>query len=146
MQNVPNVFKSMSYNAICVFVWKTISDALNLVMEVTKILLLKFYQNVSVSAGMPIQCLANSFKRSSLNSTSTAKWVQANQLTLFPLKFPLDDLWFSEYFKGNRSKLICLTLSWRRSLSYRNQSIDLLRKSMDWFLFDNGLRHERVKC
>ena len=37
-----------------------------------------------------------------------------------------------------------LTLSWRRPLSYRNQSIDLLRKPMDWFLFDNGLRHERV--
>ena len=33
-----------------------------------------------------------------------------------------------------------LTLSWRRSLSYRNQSIDL-----DWFLYDNGLRRERVK-
>ena len=32
----------------------------------------------------------------------------------------------------------------RRPLSYRNQSIDLLRKSMDWFLDDNGLRHERV--
>ena len=30
-------------------------------------------------------------------------------------------------------------------LSYRNQSIDLLRKSMNWFLCDNGLRHERVK-
>ena len=30
-------------------------------------------------------------------------------------------------------------------LSYRNQSIDLLRKSMDWFLYDNGLRRESVK-
>ena len=39
-----------------------------------------------------------------------------------------------------------LTLSWRRPLSYRNQSIDLLCKLMDWFLYDNGLRHERVKC
>ena len=29
-----------------------------------------------------------------------------------------------------------LTLSWRRLLLYRN---------MDWFLYDNGLRHERVK-
>ena len=29
-------------------------------------------------------------------------------------------------------------------LSYRNQSIDLRSKSMDWFLYDNGLRHERV--
>ena len=38
-----------------------------------------------------------------------------------------------------------LTLSWRWPLSYRNQSTDLLRKSMDWFLYDNGLRHERVK-
>ena len=37
-----------------------------------------------------------------------------------------------------------LTLSWRRLSSYGNQSIDLLRKSMDWFLYDNGLRHERV--
>ena len=27
------------------------------------------------------------------------------------------------------------TLSWRRSLSYRNQSIDLLCKSVDWFLW-----------
>ena len=40
---------------------------------------------------------------------------------------------------------VVFTLSWRRPLSYRNQSIDLLAKSMDWFLHDNGLRHERVK-
>ena len=40
---------------------------------------------------------------------------------------------------------ICLLLSWWRPLSYRNQSIDLRNKSMDWFLYDNGLRHERVK-
>ena len=38
-----------------------------------------------------------------------------------------------------------LTLSWRRPLSYRNQSIVLQSKSMGWFLCDNGLRHERVK-
>ena len=38
-----------------------------------------------------------------------------------------------------------LTLSGQRSLSYRNQSIDLLCKSMDWFLYDKDLRHERVK-
>ena len=31
-----------------------------------------------------------------------------------------------------------LTLSWRRPLSYRNKSIDLLCKSMDWFRYDNG--------
>ena len=40
--------------------------------------------------------------------------------------------------------LSSLTLSRRRPLSYRNQSIDLLRKSVDWFLYDNGLRLERV--
>ena len=37
-----------------------------------------------------------------------------------------------------------LTLSWRKPLSYRNQSIDLLCKSMDWFLCDNGFRQVRV--
>ena len=35
-------------------------------------------------------------------------------------------------------------LLWR-SLSYRNQSIDLQSRSMDWFLYDRELRHERVK-
>ena len=30
-------------------------------------------------------------------------------------------------------------------LSHRNQSIDLRSKSMDWFPYDNGRRHERVK-
>ena len=29
-------------------------------------------------------------------------------------------------------------------LSYKNQSIDLLLKSMDWFLYDNSLLYERV--
>ena len=38
-----------------------------------------------------------------------------------------------------------LILSLRRILSYRNQSIDLQRKWMDWFLYDKDLRHERVK-
>ena len=38
-----------------------------------------------------------------------------------------------------------LTLSWLRSQSYRNQSIDLQSKSVDWFLYDRDLCHERVK-
>ena len=41
--------------------------------------------------------------------------------------------------------LLYLTLSWQRPLSYRNQSINLRSKSMDWFLYNNGLRHKRVK-
>ena len=39
-----------------------------------------------------------------------------------------------------------LTLSRRRPLSYRNQSTDFQSKSKDWFLYDNGLRHERVNA
>ena len=38
-----------------------------------------------------------------------------------------------------------LTLSWWRAISYRNQTIDLRSKSMDWFLYDIGPHHERVK-
>ena len=38
-----------------------------------------------------------------------------------------------------------LTISWWRSLSYRNQSIDLVCKSMDWCLYGRDLCHERVK-
>ena len=40
---------------------------------------------------------------------------------------------------------IFLTLSWPRSLLHRNQSIDLLSKLMDWFLYYWDLRRERVK-
>ena len=37
------------------------------------------------------------------------------------------------------------TFSLRKTLSYRNQSIDLKCKSIDWFLYDRNLRHKRVK-
>ena len=37
------------------------------------------------------------------------------------------------------------TLSRRRFLSYRNQSIDLFCKSMDWFLYNRDFCHERFK-
>ena len=37
-----------------------------------------------------------------------------------------------------------LTLLWWKSLSYSNLSIDLPWKSMDWFLYDEDLRHARV--
>ena len=40
--------------------------------------------------------------------------------------------------------ILTLALSWRRPSSYRNQSFDLLCKSMDWFLYDSGLRHKRA--
>ena len=38
-----------------------------------------------------------------------------------------------------------LNLSWRKSVSYRNQSVDLLFRSMDCFLYDTDLSHERFK-
>ena len=37
-----------------------------------------------------------------------------------------------------------LTLSWRRFLSYKNQSTDLLCKSIDFLPYVRDLRHERV--
>ena len=45
----------------------------------------------------------------------------------------------------DKIKLLFLTLSWRRFLSYRNQFSELLCKSMDWFLYDGDLCHEKVK-
>ena len=47
-------------------------------------------------------------------------------------------LWFMFFYSFHYSfHFISLTLSWRRPF--------LLGKSMDWFLYGNGLRHERVK-
>ena len=61
-----------------------------------------------------------------------------------------------ERFVTNRLKILFIQYSLRReflkinslmteSLSYRNQSTDFFCKSMDWFLYDTNLRHERVK-
>ena len=49
-------------------------------------------------------------------------------ISLYPLHFVINSLW-------QKSK----------SLSYKNHTIDLQSKSMDWFLYDMDLRHERVK-
>ena len=56
------------------------------------------------------------------------------------LVFPLDN----EIRDSCHIPLLRWARSWWRSLSYRNQSIDLLCKSMDWFLYDRNLRLERV--
>ena len=39
-----------------------------------------------------------------------------------------------------------LTLSWQKSVLYRNQSLDLFCKSIDCFLYDRDLGYERVKA
>ena len=47
--------------------------------------------------------------------------------------------------KLNNSTRMWDLISWRRSLSYRSQSIDLQSKSKDWFLYDRELSHKRLK-
>ena len=58
----------------------------------------------------------------------------------------LNILWTPWTIRKGVLSFYFLTLSRRRPISYRNQSIDLLCKSTDWFLYDIGLRLERVKC
>ena len=71
-------------------------------------------------------------------------WLPINPLSANPTKWSNTLKQFVGNFPTN-----CLTISWnwrltlslRRPLSYRNLS----SKSMDWVLYDNGLRHERIK-
>ena len=80
-------------------------------------------------------------------------FAQSNVIVLkFSEKFSLNNsytiskkkkiTWFLDPWHSTKEQI--LALSWRRSLSYRNQFIDLQSKSVDWFLYDNGFRHERV--
>ena len=56
-----------------------------------------------------------------------------NEVTGFLKKWSIWLKWINRTF----------ALSWRRSQSYRKQSIDLQSKSLDWFLYNRDLRHER---
>ena len=77
----------------------------------------------------------------SLNSSS----YKSSQESMFVIR-EAEDLFRREIiYWGQIDYENNITLSWRRSLSYRNQFIDLQNKSMDWFLYDKDLRHERVK-
>ena len=58
----------------------------------------------------------------------------ASSLNFIPMKSP-ENLRFSNN----------VTLSWWRSLSYRNQSIDFQSKSLNCFLYSRALRHEKLK-
>ena len=79
-----------------------------------------------------------------------ARYLYHKTTTLFLLDSMLIKVFdILHYFPTKFRSEICdgalhLTLSWWRSLSYRNQSIDLLYKSADWFLHDRDLRHESV--
>ena len=48
------------------------------------------------------------------------------------------------YFVIKFRNALLKTLSWWMSLSNRNQSINLGCKSVNWFLYDRDLHHERV--
>ena len=72
-------------------------------------------------------------------------WLEDVYSLLIVEKYNTQTSIYSFFFIFAEISQMLLTLSRRRPLSYRNQSIDLLRKSMDWFLYDNGLRLERVK-
>ena len=54
------------------------------------------------------------------------------------LKQPIANIFHLSYSDGS------LTLPWRKSLSYRSHSIDLLCKSIDWFLNNRDLRLKSV--
>ena len=53
--------------------------------------------------------------------------------------------WIPATWANSKFPTKYLTLSWRRSLSCRNQVINLLCKSLGWFLYDRDFRHERVR-
>ena len=69
------------------------------------------------------------------------KMYENNWTTFIPTK--IEYIEYTRFVQLNKSTTLkfCpnLTLSWRRSLSYRNQSADLFCKSMDWFLYDRDL-------
>ena len=79
----------------------------------------------------------------------TSKWQQ----TLF-LRFVFCWMWknfldFSRFIVNFEQIILIvpmtLTLSWRKTLSYRNQSIYFLCRSMEWFLHDRDLYPESVQ-
>ena len=77
----------------------------------------------------------------------TLFWLASLYMTLWIWKTNIWRKTILRYFHLNWriKKLLQLTPSWWRSLLYRNQSIDLHSKSMDWLLYNSDFRHERVK-
>ena len=58
----------------------------------------------------------------------------------------IDAWWGPKYTFVMLPQLLCVFNSFMtESLSYRNQCIDLQSQSMDWFLYDRNVCHERVK-
>ena len=79
------------------------------------------------------------WKRQKTKGDTGLKWVNSHIQ-----KYVIIDPEFVEKVQG-KFYVDDLTLSWRRPLSYRNQANQWTGFYMDWFLYDNGLRHEKVK-
>ena len=60
------------------------------------------------------------------------------------LKLQIWPKFISVFFPILVSYFCSLTLSWRKSLSHRNQYTDLQSKSNDWFPYDRDHRHKRA--
>ena len=111
-----------------------------------------------------ISFLSPSSKKTYLATLKTRRSGQSLQKSVTILQiysFFCETIWGKLWHQTEKNKSLSnfstrLTLSWRRPLSYWNQFIDLLCKSMywfdllcksmDWFLYGNGPLHERVKA
>ena len=96
----------------------------NIFLKHYKIVLKQFESN------HPIEILTSTWKR-------TCQFLRCRELCCFLVLYVCQSL--------TKLAINDLTLSRRGPLSHRNRSIDLLRKSVDWFLYNNSLRLERVK-
>ena len=83
-------------------------------------------------------------KQKYFRNISKADWPFEKHSQAFWLKIP-PTIKVMKALRSLKNAYTELNLSWRRSLSSRNQSTNLLRKLIDWFLYDRDLRHERVE-
>ena len=129
------------------------SSSINLGHSITLPVFFHFdYDHDYVSSIFPCPYFSWKYCQYSINFfwyifTNFTRLAWVNQMTwmtwskvLFAIS-PYDEGWsFCLAFNFNiQSNWHQLTLSWRMSLSYRNQC-----KSMDWFLYDRDLRRESV--
>ena len=124
-------------------VWSQSSEERLLGFEPAK---LQFEWNISPNRAILPTCHASG------NASINTKWWISSGMHIFSVQNFYNALHFNrpwnfknfEFFFKKRHFKCGLTLSWRSSLSYKNQSIDLPCKSMDWCLHDRDLRRRRV--
>ena len=138
--------KTVQNNKLFNHIFNTNASTLSQTFSVSNALKIDLMYVLCKTLCMPVSaaqiCLNVSQSIVCINKSSL--YIVAVSLNL-PLYTALSSFKSVAMFKRDHIKNVDLTLSRRTPLSYRNQSIDLLPKSMDWFLYDNGLRLERVK-